>query len=443
MIFPNKFRVIFKSISACMAGIFLWQQVAWAGGGELFDKLSTATSPSGTMTADSLSSSQAAAASIVDTRNAIEASSIQTLALPAYPPGTTYTYYSSGLLESATLPTVDSSGNIYYHYINENWNSQGYGRTDKSKRQTASGGELSHTYIYQADSYGRLKQKNGYAASDWTTLVSISTYYNDANNRMDSKTLQTPDSSGNIYYHYINENWKSQGYGRIDKSRRQTALNGELSHTYIYQIDFYKRLKQKNAYSTASWTTLVATYTYYNNITNRLYSKTLITPDSQGNIYYYYLNENWNNQGYGRVSKSKRKTALNGELSHTYIYQTDSYGLLKQKNAYSTSLWTTSVATYTYYNNPTNRMDSKTLVTADAQGSIYYHYLDENWNLQGYGRVDKSKRQTAYNGELSYVYSYYADSTGRLQIKKSYSDSSWATLVATYTYNNDSTNRIQ
>lgn len=31
MIWPNKFRMIFRMISAIVAGIFLWNQVAWAG----------------------------------------------------------------------------------------------------------------------------------------------------------------------------------------------------------------------------------------------------------------------------------------------------------------------------------------------------------------------------------------------------------------------------
>ncbi len=45
--------------------------------------------------------------------------------------GTTYTYYNSGLLESKTMSISDEYGNLYYHYLDEDFNGQGYGRTDK------------------------------------------------------------------------------------------------------------------------------------------------------------------------------------------------------------------------------------------------------------------------------------------------------------------------
>ena len=31
MIWPNRLRIVFKTISALLAGIFLWNQIAWAG----------------------------------------------------------------------------------------------------------------------------------------------------------------------------------------------------------------------------------------------------------------------------------------------------------------------------------------------------------------------------------------------------------------------------
>lgn len=31
MIWPNKFKILFKTISANVAGIFLWNQLVWAG----------------------------------------------------------------------------------------------------------------------------------------------------------------------------------------------------------------------------------------------------------------------------------------------------------------------------------------------------------------------------------------------------------------------------
>ncbi len=153
---------------------------------------------------------------------------------------------------------------------------------------------------------------------------------------------------------------------------------------------------------------------------------------------------------------SHREYSMPGEaLTLERIYYTDAYGRLQSQ--------TDSNGTYNYYNDATNRLqskidstgtttyyndaanlpESKTLNTVDGSGMIYYHYLNENWASQGFGRVDKAKRATALNGELSYTYSYYADGNGRLQTKRSYSDVNYTTLVATYTYNNDTTNRLQ
>ena len=149
------------------------------------------------------------------------------------------------------------------------------------------------------------------------------TYYKDG--RMSSKTLDAPGADGIIYYHYLDENRDNQGYGRMDKSKRQTALNGELSYTYTYYQDSKGRLQTKKAYSDSDFSKLVETYTYNNDSNARLYSKV---------------------------------DASTG-------------------------------TTYCYYNDSTNYLSSKTLTSPDPSGMIYYHYLDENRDNQGYGRVDK------------------------------------------------------
>ena len=539
---PNKARFIFKSIANLLVCVFLWQQVSWAGASELLTTQNIIPQPAG-VTSNKLQSSQAAAQSTTDMGNAIE--QFSTTNATIVPASTTassviYSYYPSGRMASKTLTTADSSGMVYYHYMDEDWNNQGYGRVDKSKRKTSLNKELSYTYSYYADSTGRLQAKNAYPDASWTKLIvtynyyndptnylqskidstGTATYYNDSTNRMESKILSLPDKQGNIYYHYLNENWNKQGYGRTDKTIRQTALNGELSTTYTYYADSTGRVQTKNAYSDSGWTTLIAAYTYYNDskgriqskfdpttgITttyyndstgriqskidstgtatyyndskNRMESKTLILPDSQGNVYYHYINENWNNQGYGRVDKSKRQTIFDGELAYTangilvysgelsysYTYCNDTTGRLKTKMAYSDSNWTTIVGTYNYYNDATNRVmskidpakgitytyyndaagciESKTLSSPDSYGYIYYHYINENWNNRGYGRIDKATRKSSVNGELSYSYSYYNDSTGRLQTEKAYSDKNGTKLVNTYNYYNDTTNRV-
>ena len=47
-----------------------------------------------------------------------------------------WTYYPSGRLESWTLSVPDTNGNIYYHYLDEDWDGQVYGRVDRYRRST-------------------------------------------------------------------------------------------------------------------------------------------------------------------------------------------------------------------------------------------------------------------------------------------------------------------
>ena len=221
----------------------------------------------------------------------------------------TYNYYNSSRMQSKTLATPDVNDVIYYHYLDENWNGQGYGRIDKTSLQiplngelvyTASGdlaylGELSYSYTYYNDPTGRLKTKTAYSDSSWTTLLATYNYYNDSTNRVaskidagsgttytyyndffgyiESKTLASPDASGNIYYHYFNENWNSRGFGRVDQSIMQTPVNGELSYSYIYTNYYLARMQAKIAYSDVNWTTPVAMYVYYDDETNKDYAK--------------------------------------------------------------------------------------------------------------------------------------------------------------------------
>lgn len=317
-------------------------------------------------------------------------------------------------------------------------------------------------------------------------------YYDSAAGRLAAETLASPDSSGMIYYHYIDENWNNQGYGRVDKFISQTPLNGELTYAdsgelvysgeLSYSYSYYSDtglLQTKNAYSDSNWTTLVATYNYYNDSTNRLQSKIepatgitytyyndpsgyveskiLVSPDLLGNIYYHYIDENWNSRGYGRIDKSTMQSSVNGELSYFYSYYNDATGFLQTKNAYSDSDQTILVATYAYYNDSTNRLvsktdattgiistcynyyygdsgyvESRTLPSPDSNGNIYYHYIDENWNNRGYGRVDESVRQASNNGELSYSYSYADNISSNPSTIQVYSDNNWTEFKAAY-----------
>ena len=266
------------------------------------------------------------------------------------------------------------------------------------------------------------------------------TVYRYPSGRVKMIILSVPDAGGNTLYVYADENWQGTGRGRVIQSRRQAAVNGELSYSYFYYADATGYRRQMNAYSDANWTNLVAVYTYYNNAANRLQMKTLTTKDTVGNILYVYQDENWQGRGYGRVIQTRRQTALNGELSHSYSYFTDAAGRRSQIKGYSDANWANLTATYEYYNNETNRMRYKTLVNPDAAGMTFYAYRDENWNNQGYGRVTMSRRQTALDHEILYFYEYYA--SGFLKTKVAISDTNPGYTAAIYTYYDNASNRL-
>lgn len=356
--------------------------------------------------------------------------------------GVVVVHFASGTIRFRYSPVPDAEGFVYVEYIDENRSGQGYGRISKALRAVPQNGVLSCAYTYYADADGRLQYRKNYSDAGWTRLVSSIGYYNDAAGRRVTLSLATPDAAGNYYYHYQNEDWNGQGYGRVDYSKRRTALNGELSHKYYYYADANGRLQSKNGYATAALGTKVSTTTYYNDAANRMIGITLVTPDASGVTYYHYINEDWNGRGYGRVDQTKRQTALNGELSHKYYFYTDATGRLKQKNGYATSSFGTPVSYSTYYNDVANRMGALTLMTPDASGFVYYHYLNEDWGGAGRGRVSMTKRQVALDGALSHTYYYFADATGRLRSVNNYATAAFGTKISTATYNNDASNRM-
>ena len=157
--------------------------------------------------------------------------------------------------------------------------------------------------------------KVGYSDASWTTLKLTYTYYDNTNNRLESKTLAAADANGNIYYHYIDE-----AASRMDKSKRSVAdADGCLSYTYTYSGTTTTRVIGKVGYSDASWTTVKVTYVLFDTTTNRMKSKTLAAADASGNIYYEFLDEDYASQGFGRLTKSRPSVVdSDGCLSYSY-----------------------------------------------------------------------------------------------------------------------------
>lgn len=163
------------------------------------------------------------------------------------------THYADGLKMAELLSAPDPSGFVYYEYLDENYNAQGFGRVSKEQRADGS---------YQLIQYW----------NDTGTVISIKEYY--ASGRLESETLTSPDEEGNTYYHYIDENWANQGYGRMDKRvSATTAADDAIAYSYDYIIsygDYYAShlvyrtglFKHEYRYANTDFTGLLATYEY-------------------------------------------------------------------------------------------------------------------------------------------------------------------------------------
>jgi hypothetical protein len=237
---------------------------------------------------------------------------------------------------------------------------------------------------------------------------------------------------------------------RTDKSKRVTAdTDGCLSYTYTYSATTPSRIIGKTGYSDSNWTTTVVIYNYYDNPDNRIKSRTYAWEDIRDNIYYHYMDEDFLPQSTisgigGRTDieiRSPGEADEYGAIAFRYVYYAGTLNVY-QKIGYtdydildpSSPLLTNLVATYSYYDNSNNRLSSTTLASADAQGNTYYHYIDENWSSQGYGRVDKRiSASIDADGARSYAYTYFAGSS-QAQYVYCYSDTAFTNLVATYRY---------
>ena len=355
--------------------------------------------------------------------------------------GTIYTYYTdTGRLESVTLPAADVSGNLYYHYINENYGGTGYGRVDGQALAAADAdGARAYTYSYSGAT-NRVLTKRGYQTANYadptnptyTTLLVTYTNYDDATNRMESKTLVTADASGNLYYHYINENYGGTGYGRVDSQVLAAAdVDGARAYTYSYS-GATNRVLTKRAYQTAdysnpsspAYTTLLVTYTFYDDATNRMESKTLGAADASGNVYYHYMNENYGGTGYGRVDgQALAAVDADGARAYTYAYH-GATNVVQYKRGYQT----------VDYSNPSSPTYTTLLVTYEynAAGNLTekVSFYNGNWHKEsnftavlGDGQRHAQRDEVYSNAALTTlveldIMTYYA--TGNMQTKEIY-----------------------
>ena len=306
----------------------------------------------------------------------------------------------------------------------------GYGRIDFQKLAVIdSDGAIAYKYTYGALT-GKLVKKETYGSINITnpanpivsTLKSTYTYYDNEANRLSSKMHITAGAFGNTYYRYIDEDWNSQGFGRVDKTRGEPDADYSIACEYIYYNDTTGYLRQKIGFFGSDWTYYNVAYTYYNNSENRMESKWTYVPDAIGNDHYYFIDENWKGQGYGRINKSIMFNLHLDPylcLSYDYSYFDGPDGYLSRKRGYA-DLWTTLTITYTYYNNATNRIQSKAI----AADNTYYHYMDEDFMPQ------PTIKSTGINGG-NFVFTFTSVAGCTYAIQTSSNLVNWTTLVNT------------
>jgi hypothetical protein len=228
-------------------------------------------------------------------------------------------------------------------------------------------------------------------------------------------------------------------------------------------------------YSSGTLSKVTKTSAYNNNLITRLESTTLSSPDGSGNIYYHYLNEDWNNQGYGRPDVVKRQIADSyGNKAYAYTYTTSSTA--KKTKGYTDSgmtqlneIYTTYddsnhrpesetymddigaggslvMASYTRYNDATNHYQEAVLASADQYGFTYYHMMNEAFFDNGtptdtsddYGRTGFKISATTQDQGQSFIFSYYAG-TSNAHYQYVYSDRLWNTFVKAYEFDETGT----
>ena len=156
------------------------------------------------------------------------------------------------------------------------------------------------------------------------------------NGRVESRTYSPPDVSDNVVYrHYINEDWQGQGEGRIDIEVSDEAdTDGAVAYKLEYDPvtgDLAKKIGYPDLASLQADQNKMLEITYYPvdpafPDRHLIESKSFTTPDIKENIYYHYMNEDFQGRGYGRIDIVMRLTpdVENGMAYHfTYFYGTE------------------------------------------------------------------------------------------------------------------------
>ncbi|MFH1877406.1 MAG: hypothetical protein ABH883_01180, partial [Candidatus Omnitrophota bacterium] len=131
--------------------------------------------------------------------------------------GSTVEYYNPAdpenmrRMRSRSLPSADSAGNEYYHYIDEDidepWNSKGVPRSDAARLKEANEkGERSFVYEYYTDStsvrFVRSYSVSGEAPGDLSYNDRVAVYEYDTSGRIRSASFKNANSKNEMAFEY-------------------------------------------------------------------------------------------------------------------------------------------------------------------------------------------------------------------------------------------------
>ncbi|MBD3380528.1 MAG: S8 family serine peptidase, partial [Candidatus Omnitrophica bacterium] len=379
-------------------------------------------------------------------------------------------YYDTGTAESVIYYVGDDGGSpakVYQHYSTN-------GLTDYEKLASLDAdGALAYYYEYYGDDT-TLKKKVGYSSLDTTDVQqpvggrmvysaeyttngdfdAQYTYYDDADNRMASRKTAAADASGNLYYHFLNESFGGNAWGRMNYRVAESAdaysaksyyreynFTGDYSSSASKETgyvegdmpaderwpDFSGRTQAFQAVYTTTGGSVNTQelLTYYTDASNRIQSKTMYY--DANDLYYHYLNAD----GYildGKVMKNSDSSDFYARAyKYEYIGTTKTYD-----KGYKSALYTTDPNNPTYNDILVQRQystDGSTVMNQQTwyydpyqkESEVYYHGSDD-----GSGRVyvhysytiadtiDKevmSTVQSADNSTIAYEYEYWGDNT--------------------------------
>jgi len=303
--------------------------------------------------------------------------------------------------------------------------------------------ELGATYTYFADT-GRMQTKtlliaddNGTPA-DPTDDIPVGTIFEYDNTDVhDNGTPETTDDYGHLIketapdgtYKTFSEHWSADQAKFI----REYDATDNLLITYEYDAAGNLIVKKifRQPYSDYGDHYLTK-YTYY---TDNFYGGGLgrLQRESE-HVPSPYVNQKDYNEYYAGTDQVKFMEHLYGlGVGHDY-YEYYSTGDLKKY----TENWAGHLLQEVEYYESTlieSFLELEFGIIPDAHQ--YYHYIDEDFNLQGYGRIDVAKNPIANaNGEIAFEYTYHdIPNADQYYIVTSYSDWDMTAIVAEYEYN--------